>query len=96
MNRYSALLTIALSVSLWGQRAPDAKPLVLANDKLEFTVSPTGARFNKLVMKGGDPISPIAAIGHFLALACSSSIVSFIDSGYHSWSGFAAGQFAID
>ena len=48
--------------------AQQARPVVLANDKLAFTVSPTGGRFNKIVMKDGDSISPIAAIGHFLAL----------------------------
>ena len=53
MNHVSriAITSLALSVSLWGQRggAPkqaDAKPLVLANDKLEFTISATGVRFN--------------------------------------------------
>ena len=46
----------------------DTHPLILANDKMELTMSATGGRFNKLVLKEGDPISPIAAIGHFLAL----------------------------
>lgn len=66
-------LVLAVSAAvpmLWSQRgaAPGPKPLVLANDKLEFTVSPTGVRFSKIVLKDGDPISPIASIGHFLAL----------------------------
>src|SRR5258706_10880809 len=67
-----ALMSLAFTLTLWGQRGgarpADTKPLVLANDKLEFTMSATGGRFNKLVMKEGDPISPIASIGHFLAL----------------------------
>jgi len=71
-----ALLSLALSLPLCGQRGgagrpdtkPDTMPLVLANDKLEFTMSTTGGRFTRLVMKQGDPISPIADIGHFLAL----------------------------
>jgi len=65
MKTVCVVLLCALCFSLWGQRGG---PLVLANDKLEFTISPTGVRFNKLVLKEGDPISPIASIGHFLAL----------------------------
>jgi hypothetical protein len=68
----SALISLAFSLFLLGQRGgqgpTSTKPLVLANDKLELTMSATGARFNKLAMKEGDPISPIANIGHFLAL----------------------------
>lgn len=67
-----ALISVALSLSLWGQRGGtrpvDPHPLILANDKLEFTMSATGGRFNKLVLKEGEPISPIAALGHFIAL----------------------------
>ena len=48
-----------------GQQAAEVKPIVLANDKLEFTISPMGGRFNKITLKDGDPISPIAAISHF-------------------------------
>jgi hypothetical protein len=65
LRTISAVGLLAVSVCLWGQPRP---ALILGNDKLEFTVSPTGVRFNKLVMKEGDPISPIAALGHFLAL----------------------------
>ena len=58
------LIFFALPPLVTGQQ----KPLVLANDKLELTISATGARLNRLVMKEGEPISPIATIGHFLAL----------------------------
>jgi hypothetical protein len=43
-------------------------PIVLSNDKLEFTVNSLGARFVKLQLREGDPLSPYHAIGHFLAL----------------------------
>ncbi|MEO8051440.1 MAG: hypothetical protein ABI833_13565 [Acidobacteriota bacterium] len=66
------LTFVAFAPSVWAQqgegRTAEAKPLVLANDKLEFTLSPIGGRFNKIVMKDTDSISPIATIGHFLAL----------------------------
>ena len=42
--------------------------IVLGNDKLELTISTTGGRFSKLVLRDGEPLSPIATIGHFLAL----------------------------
>jgi hypothetical protein len=47
---------------------PDAKPVLLANDKLELSISLKGAKFSKLVLRDGEPLSPLAAIGHFLAL----------------------------
>jgi hypothetical protein len=49
-------------------RPPDTDSIVLVNSKLELTVSPTGAKFTKLVMREGEPLSPLASIGHFLAL----------------------------
>ena len=45
-----------------------AKPFLLANDKLELLISPNGARFDRVIMKDGAPLSPLATIGHFLAL----------------------------
>lgn len=48
---------------------PDAgTPIVLASDKLEFTISPMGGRFLKLQLRGGDPMNPFHSLGHFLAL----------------------------
>ena len=51
-------------------RPPEAKPapLVLANDKLELTVGLTGGRFLRLLLREGEPLSPLATMGHFLAL----------------------------
>ena len=51
-----------------GRGGGDANPILLANDKLELTIGSTGGRFSKLVMREGQPLSPIASIGHFLAL----------------------------
>ena len=42
--------------------------VVIANDKLELTISTTGGRFSKLVLREGEPFSPLATLGHFLAL----------------------------
>jgi hypothetical protein len=69
MNRFfkaagrGPALLLALAATGWGQT--DIK---LANDKLELTVNAKGGRFSKLVMRDGEPLSPLAAIGHFLAL----------------------------
>jgi hypothetical protein len=60
-----------LVASLAGAASPQqeqTKPFVLANDKLELTVSPNGARLERVIMKDGPPLSPLAALGHFLAL----------------------------
>ncbi len=51
-----------------GRGAADPQPFVVANDKLEFTIAANGGRFSRLIMKDGEPLSPLATIGHFLAL----------------------------
>ncbi len=43
-------------------------PLVLANDKLEFTISAVGGKFLKLQLRGAQSMNPFHSIGHFLAL----------------------------
>src|SRR5437867_3484762 len=60
--RLSATFLIALSA----RAQPDA--IVLANDKLELTIRPTGGTFSKLLLRDAEPLSPLATIGHFLAL----------------------------
>src|SRR5271163_335926 len=62
-----AISWIAVNVSVLAQQ-PEAKPILLANDKLELTISTRGAKFSKLVTRDGEPLSPLAAMGHFLAL----------------------------
>src|ERR1035441_1093339 len=42
--------------------------MVLANDRLELTIQQTGGTFSKLLLRDGEPVSPLATIGHFLAL----------------------------
>src|ERR1700685_3615140 len=49
-------------------RPSDAKPIVLANDKLELTIATTGGTFSKIMLRDGELLSPLAALGHFLAL----------------------------
>ena len=68
-----ALIVVTLSVAcLLAQPAPPAavKPatVVLANDKIELTIGLTGGRFLKVLLRDGEPLSPLAAMGHFLAL----------------------------
>ena len=60
------------AVALAAQPAPPtaANPagIVLANDKLELTIGAAGGRFSRLLLREGEPLSPFAAMGHFLAL----------------------------
>jgi len=61
-----------LGTGLFAQPAPPggAQPTtaILANDKLELTIGLTGARFLRLLLRDGEPLSPLATMGHFLAL----------------------------
>ncbi|MCX6632956.1 MAG: hypothetical protein NTW28_35615 [Candidatus Solibacter sp.] len=61
-----------LGTGLFAQPAPSAgamqSTIVLSNDKLELTIGLNGARFLRLLVRGGEPLSPLAAMGHFLAL----------------------------
>src|SRR5277367_51001 len=66
-RRLLALFWIGLAASLPAQ-PPDPKPFLLSNDKLELTIPLRGAKFSSLVLRDGEPLSPLAAIGHFLAL----------------------------
>jgi hypothetical protein len=50
------------------QTASSASSIVLGNDKLELTIATMGGRFSKLVLRDGEPLSPLATLGHFLAL----------------------------
>jgi hypothetical protein len=61
-GRGPALLAALAGVG-WGQTA-----IKIANDRLELTIDAKGGRFSRLVMRDGEPLSPLAAIGHFLAL----------------------------
>jgi len=60
------------AVALVAQPAPPAAAnsagIVLANDKLELTIGTAAGRFSRLVLRDGEPLSPFAAMGHFLAL----------------------------
>ena len=50
------------------QQTPRPPNMVLANDRLELTIQQTGGTFSKLLLRDGEPVSPLATIGHFLAL----------------------------
>jgi hypothetical protein len=70
MNQTKTLLLLFVA-GIAGAAAPpqeQAKPFLLANDKLELMISPNGARFDRVILKDGPPLSPLAKIGHFLAL----------------------------
>ena len=64
----SFVLVFAPAIQPQQERGSDAAPIVLANDKLELAIGTTGGRFSKIVLRDGEQLSPLAAIGHFLAL----------------------------
>ena len=49
-------------------QAQQSASIEIANDKLRLTVTTIGGRFSKLLLREGTPVSPLASIGHFLAL----------------------------
>jgi hypothetical protein len=61
----ACLLTVAAVSAQQASRPPD---MVLANDRIELTIQATGGTFSKLLLRDGETVSPLAAIGHFLAL----------------------------
>jgi hypothetical protein len=63
----SLLFALGLASAAVAQQEP-ATPFLLANDKLELVISPNGARFDRVIMRDAPPLSPLAALGHFLAL----------------------------
>jgi hypothetical protein len=69
--KQSTSLLLLLVAGVVGAAPPppeQAQPFLLANDKLELAISPNGARVDRVLMKDGQPISPLAPLGHFLAL----------------------------
>jgi hypothetical protein len=62
------LLFIAGAACAAAPQPEEAKLFLLANDKLELDISLNGARFDRMIMKDGPPLSPLAKLGHFLAL----------------------------
>jgi hypothetical protein len=65
-----ARLAVGFLVVMAGSAQQASRPadMVLANDRLELTILGTGGTFSKLLLRGGEPVSPLATIGHFLAL----------------------------
>jgi hypothetical protein len=61
-------LALAFAPAIQAQPAGDAQPIMLANDTLELTMGATGGTFLKLVLRQGESMSPLATLGHFLAL----------------------------
>lgn len=66
-------LSLLAAGSVWmaaGLAQPTSRPpnVLLTNDKLELTIQATGGTFSKLLLRNGEATSPLAAIGHFLAL----------------------------
>jgi hypothetical protein len=66
ISRLAACLLLAMTGS--AQQASRPPDMVLANDRLELTILGTGGTFSKLLLRDGEPLSPLASIGHFLAL----------------------------
>jgi hypothetical protein len=61
----SGFLFLTVGASQQASRPPN---LVLSNDRLELTVLGIGGTFSKLLLREGEPLSPLAPMGHFLAL----------------------------
>jgi hypothetical protein len=69
MRIFPRLLACSL-LAIPGAAQPAARPapMLLSNDRLELTVQAAGGTFTKLQLRDGEPLSPLAAMGHFLAL----------------------------
>jgi len=50
------------------QEPASAESIVLANDKVELTLSSRGATFTKLLLREAEPMNPFHSLGHFLCL----------------------------
>ncbi|MDR3700729.1 MAG: hypothetical protein P4L56_13880 [Candidatus Sulfopaludibacter sp.] len=61
----AVLLFVTAGATQQASRPPD---MILTNDLLELTILGTGGTFSKLLLRDGEPVSPLASIGHFLAL----------------------------
>jgi hypothetical protein len=70
MLMFAAVITAGTATVAAQTMAAPAQPkqFVLANDKLELTIATNGGRLSSVIMKEGQPISPLATMGHFLAL----------------------------
>lgn len=66
ITRLAASLVVVMASS--AQQASRPPNMELTNDKLELTIQATGGTFSKLLLRDGEPVSPLATIGHFLAL----------------------------
>jgi hypothetical protein len=71
MRSLLAVIVSGLLITAAQQTAGTPQPpksFVLANDKIALTVDSTGARLSRVIIKDGPPVSPLASMGHFLAL----------------------------
>jgi hypothetical protein len=66
MARVLCGLLAAMAAS--GQQPPRPPDMVLTNGRLELTIQGTGGILGKLLLRDGEPLSPLATMGHFLAL----------------------------
>src|SRR5580765_2515116 len=66
LARLTAGLLLVTAVP--AQQPPRPPVIVLSNDRLELTIQGTGGTLAKLFLRDGEPLSPLATMGHFLAL----------------------------
>jgi hypothetical protein len=72
MNPTKMALSIAgvllAMIATYAQQGARPPVMLLANDRLELTIAGTGSTLAKLLLRDGEPVSPLATLGHFLAL----------------------------
>ena len=59
---------LVLVIAVPAQQPSRPPNIVLSNDRLELTIQGTGGTFAKILLRDVEPLSPLATMGHFLAL----------------------------
>ena len=66
ISRLTAGLLVVLAAA--AQQASRPPNVMLSNDRLDLTIQGTGGTLVKLLLRDSEPLSPLATMGHFLAL----------------------------
>ncbi|HXJ44300.1 MAG TPA: hypothetical protein VNH18_33745 [Bryobacteraceae bacterium] len=69
LQRNAFAISVVIASNLMGQGSgPSPIPIVLGNDKIELTTLASGAGFSRIILRDGEPLSPMGTQRHFLAL----------------------------